>query len=497
MKKIFVMGYNTRNIGDEIQTIATTDILDDLGLEYAYVDRDQISSHQFNPSDHNVVIMNGWFTNGYGLDTYYSTREDARQSVKLSWPPTGEFFPLAYSFCLSQWGAERITPPVFTSKESMEFYRTSPGFGCRDTYTHGVLTRAGLDGAYVSECLTLTLDPKKYRKSNSRRDLVFVDVPDHVRSRVIEIAPAHLKDYNVKTYTHELYDEMVDCLDRVKYAKRLLSKYANAALVVTTRLHVALPCLAFGTPCIFFHSEGNSRYDDYVSRMHSITPDGLDGLEELLTEAVSNPKNSENKESIRNMFFDKLIYSLSEDFILHRWAASKGFTVSGDGKWRKGGLAFFDWHHENGTGVAIEWSANSGGFRFNRISRFATKGEFMRAWDFGTAFREWAESVMDPVVVVDIECTPEESAKIASRQSAAGWVFGRLEQDAVDLAGASHVVESLEMLDSGIRATIRFFDTPEGNICMSACSRDSNPSVLEFFVNAQAESIDVRIRRSE
>ena len=36
-------------------------------------------------------------------------------------------------------------------------------------------------------------------------------------------------------------------------AEELLSRYAKAQLVITSRLHCALPCLAMGTPVIFIH----------------------------------------------------------------------------------------------------------------------------------------------------------------------------------------------------------------------------------------------------
>ena len=38
---------------------------------------------------------------------------------------------------------------------------------------------------------------------------------------------------------------------RFKEAEELLRRYAQAKLVITSRLHCALPCLAFDTPVIF------------------------------------------------------------------------------------------------------------------------------------------------------------------------------------------------------------------------------------------------------
>ena len=43
--------------------------------------------------------------------------------------------------------------------------------------------------------------------------------------------------------------------DRLKMAKEIINKYRNAELVITTRLHVMLPCRAFNTNAIFVHKK--------------------------------------------------------------------------------------------------------------------------------------------------------------------------------------------------------------------------------------------------
>ena len=40
-------------------------------------------------------------------------------------------------------------------------------------------------------------------------------------------------------------------IERFQLAKKYLDKYARAKLVISTRVHGALPCLAFNTPVIF------------------------------------------------------------------------------------------------------------------------------------------------------------------------------------------------------------------------------------------------------
>lgn len=41
----------------------------------------------------------------------------------------------------------------------------------------------------------------------------------------------------------------------MEYAKYLIRKYAKAKLVVTSRIHCALPCLGIETPVIFVTSD--------------------------------------------------------------------------------------------------------------------------------------------------------------------------------------------------------------------------------------------------
>jgi exopolysaccharide biosynthesis predicted pyruvyltransferase EpsI len=50
--------------------------------------------------------------------------------------------------------------------------------------------------------------------------------------------------------------------ERFSVAEDFLKKYATAKLVVTSRLHCAIPCLAFGTPVIFIHFGFKHEYDN-------------------------------------------------------------------------------------------------------------------------------------------------------------------------------------------------------------------------------------------
>ena len=53
-------------------------------------------------------------------------------------------------------------------------------------------------------------------------------------------------------------------------AKKLLDKYARAKLVITTRLHTALPYLAFNTPVIFVNKKFDKRFSGLYKFLNTI-----------------------------------------------------------------------------------------------------------------------------------------------------------------------------------------------------------------------------------
>jgi polysaccharide pyruvyl transferase WcaK-like protein len=108
-------------------------------------------------------------------------------------------------------------------------------------HTLRLLKRKGVN-AYFSGCLTLTLK-NRYKKRNDK--IYLVDIGNETK----KLLPLDIVEKS----------ESLSHISRKKYfkflrAKRLLKKYARAKLVITSRLHCALPCIAFGTPVIFINN---------------------------------------------------------------------------------------------------------------------------------------------------------------------------------------------------------------------------------------------------
>ena len=144
--------------------------------------------------------------------------------------------------------------------------------GCRDKYTKNELEKKGID-AFFSSCLTITLDID-YSVDDSERtnEIIFIDYrfgnfPE--ADRYIK----SLKNYNFNnlTYIHHMYKlKKYSHFERFKYAKKLLDKYARAKLVISTRIHGALPCLALKTPIIFVNKKYDIRYPGLYELLNTV-----------------------------------------------------------------------------------------------------------------------------------------------------------------------------------------------------------------------------------
>ena len=92
--------------------------------------------------------------------------------------------------------------------------------------------------------------------------------------------------------------------DKLKLAGDLVQTYADARLVITSRIHCALPCLAVGTPSIFIHTNGvghvrdPGRFDGLLDLFNVITFEASD----LVTTDCNTPSHVtlENMHNIQN-----------------------------------------------------------------------------------------------------------------------------------------------------------------------------------------------------
>ena len=233
---------NIGNIGDYIQSLAALQYLPKNCKPY-FVDRDTI---QFYNGSKVKLIMNSW-------------NEIAKGNKHIS----NQIIPIFISYHISN-------PKGLSSIYLKNLGNFSP-IGCRDTNTRDELIKYGIK-AYFSSCLTTTLDIdySVYKKERTN-DIIFTDF------RFGDYSPADNYILSLKTYnfnniiniTH-IYNLNLTHIERFKLAKKLLVKYARAKLVITTRLHAALPCLALNTPVILVNKKFDIRFSGLYKFLNTI-----------------------------------------------------------------------------------------------------------------------------------------------------------------------------------------------------------------------------------
>ena len=228
--KYGLLQHSSLNIGDEIQSLAARRFM-------PRVDCMIYRGHLRLPNgiDGDVkVIVNGYFNHSPDM-----------------WPPADNIIPLIISF--------HINGEKMLDEKKTEYFKQHEPIGCRDYATLRKLERRGVK-AYFSGCVTLTLkrDPSIERDDTT----VFCDPFGYdLEERYYEPGDSLYQDYMSRLFGSQL--DATRCVHvthksatrdpdaRFTEAMGFLELYQRAKLVVTSRIHCALPCLAFGTPVLF------------------------------------------------------------------------------------------------------------------------------------------------------------------------------------------------------------------------------------------------------
>ena len=254
MSDLAVFAYDTPNLGDDIQSFAVEQLL---GQQLAPVYRDYLRTHK-SPVR---LIANAWY-----LVPRRSRRSGKWFSRRPPFPPPPCVRPLYIGVSIG-----RRAEAWMLSEVGLRHLRRHAPIGCRDQHTLEKLTQRDVS-AYFSGCPTLTFENRRHRRTG---DVYLVDV-DARRQRSgllrrLTARPAksqsfsHLIPDKVKRYARRLthFTHLRDSpSERRQKVAELLEVYSTASLVITTRLHAALPCAALGTPCIFLH-EADTRFTGY------------------------------------------------------------------------------------------------------------------------------------------------------------------------------------------------------------------------------------------
>ncbi len=264
------------NIGDYVQALASSQYYPRID---GFLDRDEdLKDYE---GEEAKMIMNGWYMHN-----------------PKNWPPSDKIHPLFVAFHLNLLAKKELTSP-----DSIAYLKKHEPIGCRDFDTMNTLKSYGVD-AYFSGCMTLTLG-KKYKSEEKNGSIYIVDPKIKVttsylnlvlaliyalfhlpsikklmnkkflfwqcgKSRIIYVVnffKQYSKVFDKKILLAATYltqespyyqDAFKNDSERLDEAKRLIKGYAKASLVITSRIHCALPCLGIGTPVIYTENDDDA-----------------------------------------------------------------------------------------------------------------------------------------------------------------------------------------------------------------------------------------------
>lgn len=231
------------NIGDCIQSLAVENLYKKAGIEaneLLHINRDDVKTYQ---GEEVALIMQGWFANYANVSHF---------------PLSKKILPIFIGFHLNP---VNHTREDFIWKNFILDIKKFEPIGCRDRNTRDFLLRCGID-AYFSGCLTLTFDKRTNTVNDGKIFIVDVD------KKSLSCIPKHILDNCDNSITHFYYfnEYPVSQDEAEKFelkAKEILNRYKEeASLVITSKIHVAMPCIAMGIPVVFITDfPMNERFD--------------------------------------------------------------------------------------------------------------------------------------------------------------------------------------------------------------------------------------------
>lgn len=189
-----------------------------------------------------------------------------------------------YSLEYPAFPVSRDIIPVFlgvysTSKQYLkhrDFWQKYGPVGCRDEATFNAMNKNGID-AYLTGCMTVLFPTRE--EDTTRNKVFLVDAYKTVENYMPEDLLEH-----AERITHDLpvphnasrAETSAEC-ERI--ARELYVRYRNeASLIITSRLHCAVPCIAMGIPTIVVKDSFDERFAWLEKLTHLYSEDEFDKI---------------------------------------------------------------------------------------------------------------------------------------------------------------------------------------------------------------------------
>lgn len=215
--------YNKRNgrlnLGDDMQILAIENLYNYMNIDYSQVVRIEVGELYAYDGEEIILPIS------FPLISYNDKLNVTCFSPKIH--------PVFLGLCI-------LTSTL--SSEDIDYLNRYAPIGCRDEHTLKTMQKYKIP-AYLFGCMTMTFP---LRETAVRGKIFCIDIPKSIS----ELIPENLLDKciflsNVR-YSNEL-SASPEIIAKATYQQYI----REAEMVITSRMHVALPCIAAGIPVIF------------------------------------------------------------------------------------------------------------------------------------------------------------------------------------------------------------------------------------------------------
>lgn len=291
MKYGLIYYKDTTNIGDDILTYAAKRFLP--SVDY-YIDREAMDIFLPETDEAVACILNGWYLH-----------------APYTFPPSPYIYPF---FIGTHFDANYITEEYeYLDDNVTEYLKRFSPIGCRDNHTKNEMDARNIE-SYFSGCMTLTVKRPEGFCNNSEiaSDIILTDLSqdeiDYIKNR--------FPDKKIKTLSHNIPQNELFIpwgKEREERVENLLNTYCNTKLVITSRLHASLPCVAMGIPVILigkYNDDYHRRLEDFAEYVYAYPTEKLlsgelDSLIESIPKAKSCEEIASKLEDICKSFIEK------------------------------------------------------------------------------------------------------------------------------------------------------------------------------------------------
>lgn len=249
---ILFRGKELCNIGDHLQLMAIDHLYMCMGIktdEIVYIPYDELGTWKSEDGEKVLLPINFPFLEFIkkGLAGIFSS------------DITPVFLGLTY-----------IKP--YLDKWEVDYLKQYEPIGCRDEYTYNTLQKEGIQ-SWLNGCMTLTLFSKRKCKLKEQK-VYLVDVPAEIEERlpcnILTNAVKRTQVVNIETIHQNINDYVIT---------RFQEYEENAKMVITTRLHCAVPCISMGIPVILILPKVSYRFSWVEQLMPIYSIDDIENID--------------------------------------------------------------------------------------------------------------------------------------------------------------------------------------------------------------------------